>query len=170
MIWLDIILRRMLMGDNDAFAALYEKTKRGVFAFLYTYYKNQYDTEDAVQSVYLLIKKNIGSYVPGKNARAWILEIAKNYALNDIKKRSRVDYTDDEGDFSSCATAADTGFVVTDLMDRLLTDEERKIMVLHVIWGYRHREIGAILGMPTGTVTSKYKRAIDRLKKAMKEE
>jgi RNA polymerase sigma-70 factor (ECF subfamily) len=54
-------------------------------------------------------------------------------------------------------------------MDRALTDEEQRIIILHVLWGYKHREIGKILDCPTGTVTSKYKRAIEKMRKALKE-
>ena len=41
-----------------------------------------------------------------------------------------------------------------------LDEEEQRIVTLHVLWGYKHREIADIIGSPTGTVTSKYKRAI----------
>ena len=59
---------------------------------------------------------------------------------------------------------------VTDMMERVLTEEERRLIVLHVLWGYKHRELAQMLGVPTGTVTSKYKRAIEKLRRAWKEE
>ena len=49
----DKLLRRIAMGDNQAFEQLYERSKRGVFAFLHTYLHNYADTEDAMQMVYL---------------------------------------------------------------------------------------------------------------------
>lgn len=165
---LDWLLTRIADGDNDAFEKLYLKTRRGVYAFLYTYYRNHHDTEDAMQSVYLRIKQKIYLYTPGGNARSWMLEIAKNFALNDIKRRSYTELTDDESSFNSHAKNQSSELIITDLMERYLTDEERKILVLHVIWGYKHREIAELLGLPTGTVRSKYKRAVDKLKEAGK--
>ena len=53
---IDKLLQKTAKGDNAAFERLYEKTKRGVFAFLYTYLQNYADTEDAMQTVYLKIK------------------------------------------------------------------------------------------------------------------
>ena len=97
-----------------------------------------------------------------------MLEIAKNFALNDIKRRSYTELTDDESSFNSHAKNQSSELIITDLMERYLTDEERKILVLHVIWGYKHREIAELLGLPTGTVRSKYKRAVDKLKEAGK--
>ena len=58
---------------------------------------------------------------------------------------------------------------VFDAMQRVLDVEENTIVVLHVLWGYRHREIAAMLNCPVGTVTSKYKRAVEKLKRELKE-
>ena len=59
---------------------------------------------------------------------------------------------------------------VTAVMRRCLTDEEQRIILLHVIWGYKHREIAELLDIPTGSVTSKYKRAVDKIKTNLKKE
>ena len=160
----DKLLAKIAEGDNDAFKSLYLQTRKGVFAFLYSYFKNVPDTEDAMQTVYLKIKMNISSYTVGTNGRAWLFQIAKNHALSEIKKNSRK--------FEAKEEAEDTAFLrgeITDAMDRALTDEEQRIIILHVLWGYKHREIGKILDCPTGTVTSKYKRAIEKMRKALKE-
>ena len=57
-----------------------------------------------------------------------------------------------------------------DLITRVLTEEEQKIVTLFVLWDYKHREIAEMLDCPIGTVTSKYKRAIGKLKKYLEEE
>lgn len=163
---IDKLLTGMQAGANDDFAELYGGTKRGVFSFLYSYYHNYELTEDAMQSVYLRIKLNIGKYTPGTNGRAWILEIAKNYAINDIKKLKRIDT-----DAIPEPKADPQGTIgIIDLIKRTLSEEEERIVVLHAVWGYKHREIASALGIPVGTVTSKYKRAIERLRKEMIDE
>ena len=53
----DLLLTRIAGGNNAAFEELYVKTKGGVYAFLYTYLHNPADVEDAVQTVYLKVKK-----------------------------------------------------------------------------------------------------------------
>ena len=58
---------------------------------------------------------------------------------------------------------------ITELMKKVLTEEERRIVTLHVLWGYRHREIADILGCPVGTVTAKYNRSVHKLKRSLKE-
>lgn len=163
---IDKLLVKMSHGDNAAFGELYERTKKGVFSFLYSYLKNYENTEDAMQFVYLKIKLSIGQYKYGTNGSAWILQIAKNQALNEINKSNRIDYS-----YNIAVperTTVDSGSVI-DIMNKVLTDDEQRIVVLHVLWGYKHREIAEQLGCPTGTVTSKYKRSIAKLKQALRE-
>ena len=163
----DRLLILIREGDNAAFERLYEQTKRGVFAFLRTYLPNPADTEDAMQTVYLKIKTGIAGYQAGTNGSAWILQIAKNHALTTIRKTSREIPTEEIEVVSSPSHIVG---VVNDTMEKVLSEEERRIIVLHVLWGYKHREIAVQLGCPTGTVTSKYKRAIEKMRQALKEE
>lgn len=164
---LDRLLCKVAIGYNRAFEKLYLQTKRGVFAFLYTYLHNYADTEDVMQTVYLKIKKGVSSYKKGTNARAWILQIAKNSALNELKKhREQVNF--DSLENHSVETFENLG-EVTDVMQKVLTEEEQRIITLHVLWGYKHRELALMLDVPTGTITSKYKRAVEKLKKHLKE-
>ncbi len=164
---IDKLLVLTSKGDNTAFESLYLRTKRGVFAFVYTYLRNTADTEDAMQTVYLKIKQNVGAYRHGSNGRAWILQIAKNHALNELRKRKQSVSLEEIAEIA--APHAEIGGV-TEVMRKVLTEEEQRIVTLHVLWEYKHREIGEMLELPTGTVTSKYKRAIEKLQKALKEE
>ena len=49
----------------------------------------------------------------------------------------------------------------------VLDAEERQIVVLHAMTGFRHREIAEVLDLPTGTVLSKYNRALKKMRKEM---
>lgn len=162
----DRLLRRISEGDEDAFAEFYTATKNGVYAFLFGYFGNAYDTEDAMQTVYLKVKSYISQYKHGTNGRAWLLQIAKNTALNELKKQSRVVCKEE--------VVPDTPVIgdgsVFDAMRRALAADEREIVVLHVLWGLKHREIADRLDCPVGTITSKYKRAMAKLKEALKED
>lgn len=169
---IDAMLGRMAQGDNGAFERLYVETKRGVYAFLYSYFNDRNDCEDAMQTVYLKIKTNISQYRVGTNGLAWILQIAKNTALNDI--RTNANYRRlKSGETRAAVEPSDDVFLKDSLMSvmkRVLDEDEQRIIVLHVVWSYKHKEIAEMLGRPIGTVTSKYKRAVDKLKAALKEE
>lgn len=162
-------LIRMQQGDHEAFAALYEGCKRGVFAVLYPYYHSYSDTEDAMQSVFLRVKENILKYRPDTDARSWLLTVARNYALNDIKRKKREELTEDSVlERLSVGSPIPEGGAF-DALNRALNEEERRVVVLHVFWGYKHRETAKLLSMPLGTVTSKYKTAIAKMRKFLEE-
>ncbi len=162
---IDQLLQLIATGDNDAFETLYRQTSRGVFAFVYSYLKNYQDSEDALQTVYIKVKLNVSQYKQGTNARAWMLQIAKNTALNELKKRKPLEQLTVDIPQNDSSRKMD----ITDIINKILDEDERQIVVLHVLWGYKHREIAQILNCPTGTVTSKYKRSVQKMKQALKE-
>ena len=59
--------------------------------------------------------------------------------------------------------------VLTECMSRL-SDQERQIVVLHVVSGFKHREIANMLELNLSTVLSKYHRAIRKLKTFIEKE
>jgi len=164
---LDVLLRRVSEGNDDAFEELYVQTGKGVYAFVYTYLHNAADTEDVVQTVYLKVKLGIHTYKHGSNPKAWLLQIAKNQSLNELKKRRREVPTEEIEIVSDPQFGEGT---VMDAMKRCLSEEEQRIVTLHVLWAYKHKEIAEILHCPIGTVTSKYKRALEKLKEKLKED
>ena len=88
--------------------------------------------------------------------------------LNELEKNKRLVSLDEVGEIAYETPFEETGVMQT--LQRVLNEEEQRIVCLHVLWGYKHREIAEIINSPTGTVTSKYKRAVEKLKRALKEE
>ncbi|MDR1538930.1 MAG: hypothetical protein LBU32_13220 [Clostridiales bacterium] len=52
----------------------------------------------------------------------------------------------------------------------ILSEQERQIIMLHCSGGLKHREIGRLLELPLSTTLSKYRRALSKLKKFLKED
>lgn len=169
---IDTALQKTAQGDEAAFERLYAETKRGVYAFLFSYFCNRDDCEDAMQSTYLKIKQNVGQYEVGTNGLAWILQIAKNTALNELRARSNYERLRERAasEANDAFDSFETKDALLSVMKRVLDEEEQRIVILHVVWGYKHKEIASMTDCPIGTVTSKYKRAVDKLKAAWKEE
>ena len=119
-----------------------------------------------MQSTYLKIKQNIGQYKKGSNGLAWILQIAKNTALNELKKQKR---TENLLDYKSVSIDEQNNSAI-DILRKILSEDEYEIVVLHVIWGYKHKEIAQRFNCPIGTITSKYNRSVKKFKQALKEE
>ncbi len=167
---LEALAVRIADGSDTAFEELYRGTSRGVFAFLYAMVRNRWDAEDLTQDTYLKIKIHIGQYRRGTDFRAWMFQIAKNLALNHLKAASRVapllgEVSDEDTPADSCETR-----LFFEDIRRILTEDEYKIVMLHDVSGFRHREIATLVEMPAGTVMWLYSRAVKKIKKFMKED
>lgn len=158
------LLVKIQNGEKNALDKLYVETKNGIFSFLYPYFSNYMDTEDAMQEVYLKIIRGIDGYKPGTNGLAWMLQIAKNLALNTIKSKKNVDTLDVEVKDEKTDISG-----ILRVMKENLSEEEYKIVTLYTLWGYKHKDIAKMENVPIGTITSKYKRAIDKIKQIYKE-
>ena len=69
-----------------------------------------------------------------------------------------------EGAFDNIPAASpEDRIVLTACMDKL-KDDERQIIMLHAVSGFKHREIAEFLSLPLSTVLSKYHRALKKLR------
>ena len=70
-------------------------------------------------------------------------------------------------DFAESTAMSPEDKVILKACMEQLSDEERQIITLHAVSGFRHREIAAITELPLSTVLSKYHRAVKRLRKQL---
>lgn len=159
----------MAGGSRDAFRLLYEATKDAVYGFALSILRNREDAEDVMHDAYIRIFTDAGSYSPQGKPLAWVLTIVRNLSLNKVRDGGRTESMPED----TAAEPADpedvienaTGQIVLETAMNVLDREEREIVVLHALTGYKHREIAEILDMPQGTVLSKYNRALRKMKK-----
>ena len=158
-------------GNTDALATIYDLTSKGVFTFVLPILKDYAAAEDVMQQTYVAIYEKIHLYVKGSNPRNWILTIAKNLAINEFNKNKRVvGFEYDEGQTipdGLYSLDPNLNTPTIDLANRILTEEEFKIVTMYAIGEYKHREISEILEIPLGTVTWKYNQALNKLKKEL---
>ena len=98
---------------------------------------------------------------------AWILTITKNLSYMKLRK-SKVTSDIDDLVFASNDNHDDK-LLVKYLLDKL-TKEEREIVILHIVNGFKFHEIAKLLNLKLSTTLSKYHRAIKRIKEIVKEE
>lgn len=168
---LDRLLCRMKFGEEKAFEELYEKTSRQVFAYVLSIVGNYHTAQDLTQDTFIKIRKNVDKYVPG-NAFAWIMQIAKNTSYNELGKSKKVIPTD-FGERTKTAGSYridETNVPVLEIISTRLDATDKKILLMHLSAGFKHREIADELDMPLGTVLWRYNKAIKTLQKIIKEE
>lgn len=169
---LDREMLKLQQGDENAFEIIYNDTKRGLFAFLLSLTRDYHLSEDMMQTAYIRLRTTISQYRAGSNAYAWLYTIAKNATINEINRRKResvTDTTEDDGRFGTYSIEEEDT-PVTRAMNEVLSDEERQIVTLHVISGFKHREIAEMLEKPLGTVLWAYNNALGKIKKELQKE
>lgn len=159
-------------GDENAFEDIYNDTKRGLFAFILSICRNYHTAEDMMQTAYIRLRTTISSYRAGENAYAWLYTIAKNAALNEMARQKREKSTDafeEESTFGTYSIDEECSPITT-VMNKVLGEEERQIVTLHVISGFKHREIAEMLEKPLGTELWTYNNALAKLKRELEKE
>ena len=169
---LNTLLVQMQAGDESSFEKLYNLTNKSIFTFVYSFVKQRETAEDLMQETFIKIKRFIQSYKPNTNASAWMLQIAKNLAYDHIKKYKQEKNIDlSEIDPPANQThSPDTSLFLHDLMNKHLSLEDKQIVLLHDVHGYKNREIAQFLNLPLGTVLWKYNKAVKLLRKKYEEE
>jgi RNA polymerase sigma-70 factor, ECF subfamily len=156
-------------GDSNALATVYELTSKGVFTFVLPVLHDYQLAEDVMQDTYVTCYKAIQSYKLGTNARNWLLTIAKNTALTELKKRKHeISYdfsTDNHPDGVYYLGDIDSPTIA--LANKVLAEDEFNIVMMYAIGEYKHKEIAEFLHLPLGTVTWKYANALKKMKKAI---
>lgn len=165
---LDNCLFRLAQGDMAALEPLYRESSASVYGFALSLLKNTHDAEDILHDCYLHIAGAAGGYRSDGKPMAWILTIARHLCLQKLrqaKKQSDLPQEDWEPYLESAQTMTlEEKLLVKECMARL-TDEEREIVMLHAVAGFKHREIAGMMDMALATVLSKYHRAMKKLQK-----
>ena len=157
-------------GDPDAFAALVRLHQRRAYAVARAIVLTHEDAEDAVQEGFLHAYRALARFIPDQAFGAWLHRIVANAAL-DITRRKKVRDADTLAD-TMASPFRDPG-ESDELRRRLdealatLGERQRSVIVLHDVEGFRHAEIGQILGIPEGTARSDLHHARARLRQAL---
>lgn len=144
-------------GDNTAFAGLVHRHQRRAYAVARAIVLSHDDAEDAVQEGFLHAFRALERFRPEQAFGAWLHRIVANAAL-DIARRRKVRDADElpETLSSPHRDPAEAEELRTRLAHALgtLGERQRSVIVLHDVEGYKHAEIGALLGIPEGTARS----------------
>lgn len=162
-------------GDKLAFTAIYKATSQKFYAIILKMVKNPDLTHDILQKAYLSIWRNAGSFDPIKGkAFTWMLVIMRNRAIDVLREKSRLVYTDcldetieDEGPKADHSTRSLLlrRKLVPHMRD--LPEHVSKAISMNVIYGYSMREIADHLNVPVNTTKSWIRRGLKTLRESM---
>ena len=164
-------MKRIRKGDRSALHEIYEAYIGYIYSVVFRVVLNREDAED-VTSEFFIRLWNLGSaYRSGSGHRAWMAAIARNMAIDLLRKKKREVLTDDFADSASEPVAADDveKEVISDMSLKealeTLGPAEREIVNLKIMGGLTFREIADLLKQPLGTVTWRYQNAVGKLRR-----
>jgi RNA polymerase sigma-70 factor (ECF subfamily) len=166
------LIRSFQAGDADAFEALYQRYFDRLYSYLLVVLTDAHEVEDAVQEVFMKVWEALPRYEPGGRDpfRAYLFTVARNHALNRMRKRSRVkivapaaiegrlDAADaHEDDLAALGWVSDSELLL--LIERLPL-AQRQALALRYMMDFTHEQIGSILGRSTEDVRSLNSRGV----------
>ncbi len=162
-------VERAQSGDTQAFAELYSLVYKDLYRLALMNLGNEHDASDVVSDTVLEAYKNIRKLRDAAAFRSWITAILTAQINKKLKEymdqRSlREDIEDLEDEVPDEHT--DIKFGRADLVQAMqrLSAEERQVLSLSVVSGYKSEEIAEIMGIPANTVRSKAARAKEKLR------
>ena len=158
------IISRARSGDRQAFAQLYLQHKDRLFRYAYFKLGNIQDAQDAVSDCVLEAYAGISLLKNEKAFSGWIFKILYRTCCAALERNSRRRAAQ-AWDNTEEPCVQDT-HLAPELEEALaiLTPEERDIVLLSVVAGYKTREIADMLHLNHGTVRSRLSRALAKMK------
>lgn len=165
-----LLVRAARGGDQAAFATLVRAHQRRAYAIARAIVLNHEDAEDAVQEAFLHVYRALDRFDPALPFGAWLARIVSNASL-DLVRRRRVRATEELND--AMALPFRDPAQSDELRRRLVASlaalpaRQRAVLVLHDVEGFRHAEIGEMMGMPEGTARSDLHHARAAMREAL---
>jgi RNA polymerase sigma-70 factor (ECF subfamily) len=169
---------------QDSFDGIYGMYKEPVYRLARALTDNARDAEDLFQETWLRVVRSDRDEPRAGDTKAWLFTITANLHRDGLRKKRirRLFFLERARAMADEAADADTGwgsgrFSVRDLAARedlrlclrraisRLPARQREVFVLKDIEGYRHAEIGRMLGIPEATVRTLLHRAVKGLQR-----
>jgi RNA polymerase sigma-70 factor (ECF subfamily) len=168
---------RIAGGDMHAFEEFYQRYHRRVYTLCLRMMRNQTESEDLTQEIFLHVYRKIGSFRGESTMMTWLHRVTVNQVLMYLRKSGvRREKTTEDGVVPEpqVNSAPVPGQMMA--LDRLALDKAiaqlppgyRAVFILHDVEGYEHAEIARMLGGCVGTSKSQLHKARKKLRELLK--
>jgi RNA polymerase sigma-70 factor (ECF subfamily) len=177
------LLQRTARGDQEALAALYARYATPVYSLARFMLGQPALAEEATQDIFLNIWLKAGSYDPQRGGpRSWIMSVAHHKVVDVIRSRRRVWSMTDPGGYEtletlpSRQTPTDVEAMLNLERERLrqalsvLPPAQQEAIVLAYFEGYSQSEIAQKLEQPLGTIKTRVRLALQKLRTALEQQ
>lgn len=174
-----LIMRIASTQDRGAFAELFQHYAPRVKAMMMRRGASADRAEDLAQETLLRLWRKAAQYDPGRaSASAWVYTIARNVSVDLVRRDGRAAaWLEEQGRFEEeeDAEQPEQHLLIAEREDlvrstlAMLPEEQLRVVRLSFFDGLAHSEIAELLGIPLGTVKSRIRLALQRLRNALGE-
>jgi RNA polymerase sigma-70 factor (ECF subfamily) len=166
------LLVRVKADDQVAMTELFERYGGMVYSVALRVLNDQGQAEDVMQEIFFQVWRNPDSFVSGRGSLgAWLAVMARNRAIDSLRRRRPTDSVDDVVLASKTDFAADIERNrMMEKVRRVIKDlpaEQQRSVEMAFFEGLSHSEIAAQTGDPLGTVKTRIRSALMTLRKAI---
>lgn len=160
---------RICNNDKGGLRAIYEDYNPMIYSMVFGVLHNREDAEDVTSEFFIRLWEIADTYRPGSGHRAWMITVARNMAIDHIRKHRREVLAAEIPDYLQTPQEAPEEALCHRLSLEqaleTLKEEERQIVNLKIMGELTFQEIAGVLKKPLGTVTWRYRTAIQKLKR-----
>lgn len=177
------LLARVVKGDQQAFSQLYDHSSTLLFTLAVRILGNREEAAELLQDVYLEVWRKVSRYDIGRGTPiAWLVTLTKSRAIDRLRARASRGYrTTNPLEAGTAAQMADPGpspletqadqelhmAVGTAVGD--LPQAQQQAIELAYYEGLSHTEIAARLNQPLGTVKTRIKLGMSKLRESLRQ-
>lgn len=170
------LIVRLKQKDKHALAYLYDHYASALNGIITRIVKAEDVSEEVLQDVFIKVWDKIDTYDPDKGKLfTWMLNIARNMAIDKLRskefsRKNKTDQLENNVSLISSQSYVEQKVKDTALRDLLhsLTPEQQ--MIVHLIYfeGYTHSEVSDEFNIPLGTVKTRIRSALIKLRKILR--
>lgn len=154
-------MSKNLRRTSEEITQLYNEYVDMIYRIAFMFFKNESDTEDAVQAIFLKIIEKDVEFKNKSHEKAWIIVASKNYCKNRVKHWWNRTIAFDVIKHGSHTEIGEDNTLES---IRKLPEKFKMPIYLYYYEGYSTKETAGILGVNESTLRSRLKKARDVLK------
>jgi RNA polymerase sigma-70 factor (ECF subfamily) len=158
----DLLARRCQRGDTRAWHAVVARYEKRLLYFVRRLVEDERDALDVLQQTWMSALASIGRLGEPRALRTWLYRIARNEAVNHLRRNGRrMESTDSPAVESAPDGSADDEMWSAECAEHVhaalskLSPSHREVLTLHFLEDASVEEIAAVLDVPAGTVKSR---------------